>query len=66
MQIGVEDVPYNRHFIPLMTGETQKKIYETKIAPPGEEPRFYNTTYGIAKLREVNKTYFYATIQQIV
>lgn len=58
MQVGVFDAPYNRHFFPIMTGETQKKLYERKIAPPGEEPRFYNLTYGISKLREVNKWYF--------
>lgn len=54
MEAGIQDQPYNRHFIPIMTGDTQIKLYKTKIAPPNQEPRFYNLTYGIERVREVN------------
>ncbi|XP_031624941.1 glutamate receptor ionotropic, delta-2-like [Contarinia nasturtii] len=52
IEVAVQDVPYNRHFIPLMTGDAQRKIYQTKIAPPGQEPKFYNLSYGIDRVRE--------------
>lgn len=51
MGFGVQDTPYNRHFFPLTEGEVQLALYKTKIAPPGEEPKFYNLTYGIEQMR---------------
>lgn len=53
MEAGVQDAPYNRYFIPIMTGDIQIKLYKSKIAPTGQEPRFYNLTYGIERVREV-------------
>lgn len=53
MEVGVQDTTYNRHFIPIITGDTQIKLYQTKISPPGQEPHFYNLTYGIERVRKV-------------
>lgn len=54
MEFAVQDTPYNRHFFPLTSGSAQVEIYNTKIAPPGEEPKFYNLTYGVGRMREVS------------
>lgn len=53
MSFAVQDTPYNRHFFPIMKGPTRVAIYQTKIAPQNEPPRFYNLTYGIDLLRQV-------------
>lgn len=53
MEVAVQDTPFNKEFIPLITGDAQIRLYQTKIAPPGEDPKFVNLTYGIEKLRQV-------------
>lgn len=53
MGFAVQDTPYNRHFFPLTEGHVQTTLYKTKIAPPGEEPRFFNLTYGVERIRQV-------------
>lgn len=53
MKVAVQDTPFNRQFIPLITGDAQIRLYRTKIAPPGKDPKFVNLTYGIDKVRQV-------------
>lgn len=55
MKFAVQDTPYNRYFFPRMKGSTRVALYQTKIAPPNEPPRFFNLTHGIDLLREVSK-----------
>lgn len=54
MEVAVQDTPFNREFIPSITGDAQIRLYHAKIAPPGEDPKFVNLTYGIDKVRQVN------------
>lgn len=53
MEFGVHDTVYNRHYFPATEGAVHQAFYQTKINPPGEEPKFYNLTYGITRMREV-------------
>lgn len=53
MEFGVQDTPYNRHFFPLTEGKIQTTLFNTKIAPPGEMPKYFNLTYGIERIRQV-------------
>lgn len=55
MEVAVQDTPFNREFIPSITGDAQIRLYQTKIAPPGEDPKFVNLTYGIDKVRQVHE-----------
>lgn len=52
MELGVEDTPYAPHYFSSETERIRKKIYETKVAPPNEQPHFVNATYGISMLRK--------------
>lgn len=52
MKLGVEDNPYAKHYFTIETEPIRKKIYDTKIAPPNEQPHFVNATYGISMLRK--------------
>lgn len=48
----MEDTPYARHYFSTETEPIRKKIYETKIGPPNEQPHFYNATFGISMVRK--------------
>lgn len=52
IELGVEDTPYSRHLFPLESEPVRRKIYETKVAPPNEQPHFMNATVGIQRMRE--------------
>lgn len=52
MAIGVEDTPYNRHYFPNTVGETRRRIFEHRIAPPNEEAHYVNNTYGVQQMRK--------------
>lgn len=52
MTIGVEDTPYNRFYFPNVVGETRRKIYEHRIAPPNQEAHYVNNTYGVQLMRQ--------------
>lgn len=52
IELGVEDIPYTRYFFSTQTEPIRKKIYETKIAPPGKPAQFVNVSYGISKMRK--------------
>ncbi|KAJ6631760.1 Ionotropic receptor 75a [Pseudolycoriella hygida] len=49
---GVEDTPYNRHYMSSFTaGTVRRKIYDEKIVPPNKEPNFVNSSYGVSRVR---------------
>lgn len=52
MDIGVEDTPYNRFYFPNTVGETRRRIFEQRIAPPQQEPHYVNITYGVQQMRK--------------
>lgn len=52
IELGVEDTPYTRHYSTSETESIRKKIYETKISPPNEQPHFLNGTYGISLVQK--------------
>lgn len=54
MELASDDAPFSRHWLPISDGETRRAIYRTKIAPPNEPPRFFNFSYGIERIRQVN------------
>lgn len=51
LDLGVEDRPYSRYFIPASTEPIRKKIYETKILPV-KPSAFVNTSHGIERMRQ--------------
>lgn len=51
---GVEDTPYNKNYFQLSRpGTVHRAIYERKIAPPKQEPKFMNISYGVSRMRAV-------------
>ncbi|XP_013143438.1 PREDICTED: uncharacterized protein LOC106107219 [Papilio polytes] len=52
LKFGVHDNPFNRHYFATMAEPIRKAIYDTKIAPPGESPRFLSMEDGIQKIRQ--------------
>lgn len=52
MDLGVEETPYALHYFASQTEPIRKKIYETKVAPPNEQPHFLNATHGISMMRK--------------
>nr|AXF48841.1 ionotropic receptor IR10 [Lobesia botrana] len=52
LELGVEDTKYNRYFISTTKDPVKKAIYETKIAPKGSKPKFYNLVDGILELQK--------------
>lgn len=63
MVLGVEDTPYGRHYFSTEREPIRKKIYETKVAPPYEQPHFMNATYGISMVQK--GFYAFHMIQEI-
>ncbi|XP_030036413.2 glutamate receptor ionotropic, delta-1-like [Manduca sexta] len=51
LELGVEDVPYNKYYFSTATEPIRKAIYETKVAPKGSRPNFMNIDDGVKKLR---------------
>lgn len=56
LEFGVEDTPYNRAWLPISTGAVRQEIYKKKIAPLNQNPKYYNMTYGISRVRQVSKS----------
>ncbi|XP_055698346.1 probable glutamate receptor [Phlebotomus papatasi] len=52
LELGVEDIVYNRYYFPRTNEPIRKAIYETKIAPPGKKERYLEQSEGIAKVRQ--------------
>lgn len=52
MELAADDTPYGRYFLSTNTEPIRKKMYDTKIAPPGEPSHFVNMSYGIGMVRK--------------
>ncbi|CAK1596060.1 unnamed protein product [Parnassius mnemosyne] len=52
IKFGVHDTVYNRYYFSTATESVRKAIYDTKIAPPGVEPRFMSIEEGVKKIRQ--------------
>ncbi|XP_050673047.1 ionotropic receptor 75a-like isoform X2 [Leptidea sinapis] len=52
LKFAVHDTVYNRYYFSIETETVRKAIYETKIAPPGVEPRFMAMEEGVKKIQK--------------
>ncbi|XP_052755800.1 glutamate receptor U1-like [Galleria mellonella] len=52
IELGASDVVYNRYFLKQLNDSLRKAIYDTKIAPKGKKPNFYNMEDGVEKIRK--------------
>ncbi|CAK1547131.1 unnamed protein product [Leptosia nina] len=52
LELGAEDIVYNRYHFASATDPIRKAIYQTKIAPQGsKEPNFFSLEEGVKKMR---------------
>ncbi|XP_044730365.1 glutamate receptor 1-like [Chrysoperla carnea] len=51
LDVGVMDLSYNHIYFPQATDRVRKKLYEKKIAPPGQKPKFLGFKEGITRMR---------------
>lgn len=49
--IGVDDVPYNRYWMPNSVDKIKKALYNEKIA--GQPSKWMNVSVGVARMRQV-------------
>lgn len=59
MDFGALDAPYQRYFTANVVGSTRRAIYEKKLVPPNQQANFVNQTYGVARVRQVDKSKLY-------
>ncbi|XP_059057935.1 uncharacterized protein LOC131851450 [Achroia grisella] len=52
LKVGVSDFEYNKYFVRQLNEPIRKAIYDTKIAPKGKKPNFYNMNEGVEKIRK--------------
>nr|QMS80364.1 ionotropic receptor [Histia rhodope] len=52
MKFGVDDTVYSRYYFSIATEPIRKAIYETKVAPRGEKPRFMSMEEGIKNMQK--------------
>lgn len=52
IELGAEDISYNRIYFAYYQDPIRKAIYEKKIIPRGEKEHFYNMSYGITRMRQ--------------
>lgn len=64
IELAADDKPFNRYWVPRGEGPTRKAIY-AKIAPLNEPVKFYNLSYGIARLRKVRERKCMAIVQLV-
>uniref|UniRef100_A0A336M018 CSON005455 protein n=1 Tax=Culicoides sonorensis TaxID=179676 RepID=A0A336M018_CULSO len=70
IELGIEDNLYTRYYIGQTNDPVRLEIYNKKIAPPGQEPRFYDRQTGVAMMRNSSFAFFgeprpiYREIQQ--
>lgn len=51
IELGAEDTPYQRYWLPLQTAPIQQQIYRQKIASPGQDEKFTTMEEGIRRVR---------------
>lgn len=64
IELAADDKPFNRYWVPRGEGPTRKAIYK-RIAPSNEPSKFYNLSYGIARLRKVCERKFMGIVQLV-
>lgn len=52
LELGVDDITYNRVYFESVTEPVRREIYVKKIAPPKKESNFMNTTHGMSLMRK--------------
>nr|QZH55082.1 ionotropic receptor 75q.2 [Achelura yunnanensis] len=52
MKFGVDDTVYSRYYFSIANEPIRKAIYETKVAPRGEKPRFMSMEEGIKNIQK--------------
>nr|XP_037872942.1 ionotropic receptor 75a-like [Bombyx mori] len=52
LELGVEDIVYNRYYFSTATEPIRKAIYETKVAPKGSKANFMSIEEGVKKLQK--------------
>lgn len=50
--IGVDDVPYNRYWMPNSVDKIKQALYNEKIA--GQPSKWMNVSVGVARMRQVS------------
>ncbi|KAK9879941.1 hypothetical protein WA026_008451 [Henosepilachna vigintioctopunctata] len=52
LEVGVDDTVFNHFYFPNATEPVRKAIYEKKVAPPGQIPKYFPILEGVKKMRE--------------
>lgn len=51
IELGADDTPYQRFWVPQVPGPTQQLIYKQKLAPSDDNERYFSTEEGIRRVR---------------
>lgn len=52
IEIGVDDTPFNRHYMAVEKEPSRKLLYDTKVAPPNQPNKFVNVSHGVSRVRQ--------------
>ncbi|XP_059057956.1 ionotropic receptor 75a-like [Achroia grisella] len=52
LKVGASDVVYNKHYMKQLKDPIRKGIYDTKFAPKGKNPNYYDMKDGVEKIRQ--------------
>nr|XP_015835109.1 PREDICTED: glutamate receptor ionotropic, delta-2 isoform X2 [Tribolium castaneum] len=52
LDVGVDNTVFNHFYFPNATEPIRRAIYQQKVAPPGQKPKFYPIEEGIRKMRQ--------------
>ncbi|KAL3269442.1 hypothetical protein HHI36_008512 [Cryptolaemus montrouzieri] len=52
LEVGIDDTVFNHFYFPNATEPIRKAIYEKKVAPPGQVPRYFPLLDGVKRMRQ--------------
>ncbi|XP_059057910.1 ionotropic receptor 75a-like [Achroia grisella] len=52
LKVGASDMVYNRHYMKQVNDPIRKGIYDTKFAPKGKAPNYFDMKDGVEKIRQ--------------
>ncbi|XP_045473926.1 uncharacterized protein LOC123680189 [Harmonia axyridis] len=52
LEVGVDDTVFNHFYFPNATEPIRKALYQKKVVPPGQPPRFYPILEGVKIMRQ--------------
>ncbi|GLV31404.1 Ionotropic receptor 75d [Carabus blaptoides fortunei] len=52
LKLGIDDTVYNHYYFETATEPVRKAIYEQKVAPVGQKPRYMTMESGVGKMRQ--------------